>query len=139
MKQGNVSAAGDYFDEAVTQAGSRPAIRVRAASARLRQGATERARTALGNLEQVSGLQGAWLGLHARFLNEAQKAADAERAWGLAIAIDPLGPDAACGGYNPHTSPAIGTSAVETPGNLPLPSDPTRRKLCEAARNIVRD
>jgi tetratricopeptide (TPR) repeat protein len=136
MKQADVAAAADYYDAALSVAGTRAQVRYRAATAHLNE--PERARAALGDLSQVSGLFGSWLGLHARLLAEAQQANDAERAWALAIAVDPLGAEAACGGYSALTSLANvrpGAAAQE----LPLPSDPTRRKLCEAARNIVRD
>jgi tetratricopeptide (TPR) repeat protein len=139
MKQGAVTAASYYFGQALEKSPTRAPVRYRAAAAELRVSGEIAARATLGNLGQVSGLFGAWLGLQSRLLNAEKRQPEAETAWDLALGLDPFGEEAACGGYSALTlgEPAQGAGlALDT---LPLPQDPTRRKLCEAARGVHRD
>lgn len=116
------SRAAAYYDAAVSGAARSPGLRYRAARAHERAGDRETAAVALQSLSEIGGLHGGWLGLHGHFSAASGDSEQASRDFDLAIAVDPFGSDAACGGL------AEGD----------LPKDPTRRRLCQAARKVVR-
>lgn len=127
----HVAHASRYFERAVEQAPDKSAIRFRAAASRLALGEGSHAEAQLGTLDDLSSLHGGWLGVHGRLLLEKQREDEALSSWSTAVAIDPYGEEAACEGRGGRTRPS---SATDTP----LPGDPVRRRLCEAARKIVR-
>jgi hypothetical protein len=132
--RGNLAHASKYFERAVESAGDKPAVRFRGAANQLARGQSPaEASEMLGEIEQVGSLHGGWLGLRGRLLEEKSPAPDPTRAqhfYELAIAVDPLGVEAACEGHGGRTT------ASSQPA--PSPADATRRRLCEAARKIVR-
>ena len=71
-------------------------------------------------IEDVHNRFGRWFSMHG--LLHPEPAADAERAFGLAIALDPLDRDVAC----------------EEKAAPDAPKDPLRAALCEAARRVPR-
>jgi hypothetical protein len=136
--QGQPDLAPQYYDDGVLGAPDRAAVRFRAAAARWALGTPEPAREALGDLEKVSGLHGGWLGLHGRILLETQRSAEAVKMFDLAVSVDPIGEAAACEGVSLRTEPGALAATAAVP-NLPLPTDPVRLRLCEAARRAARD
>jgi tetratricopeptide (TPR) repeat protein len=131
-KQARLSHASAYFERAVEQAPDVPAVRFRSAATKLSLGQKEAASEQLGSLAGLSRLHGGWLGLHGRRLHEQRETDRALESLSLAVAIDPYGEEAACEGHGVRT--ASGQADA-----LALPADPIRRRLCEAARRIVRD
>lgn len=127
----HVAHAGEYFDRALERASDKSAIRFRAAASQLALGNGAEAQTRLGTLDDVSSLHGGWLGVHGRLLLEKQRQDEALAALSVAVAIDPYGEAAACEGH-------VGRTRATTATDTPLPEDPVRRRLCEAARKIVR-
>lgn len=127
-----------YYDDAVTTAPDRAAVRYRAAAAQLGAGNIEGAAERLGDLDGVSSLYGSWLGLHGHLLRAANEPSSAERMFELGISVDPLGEAAACEGVSRRTLPAASAHAPSA-APLTLPGDPSRRRLCEAARRAARD
>lgn len=118
------SSAG-YFQEAAQSA----PLRFRLARSLLGLEQALKAQTALGTWSDVQHANGGWLALHGRFLMDQKKVAEAEAAFAQAIQVNPLLEDVACEGRNRLTTAA----------DSALPTDPARRKLCEAAREIERD
>lgn len=131
--RGSLGHAGGYFDQALAGAPDKPAVRFRAAANRIARDQPDEAIEAIGSLEEVHSLHGGWLGLKGRLLQRAPGAPDPSRAhhlMELAVAIDPLGVEAACEGEGGRTTPPDQT-VLE-------PADKKRRRLCAAARDIVR-
>lgn len=134
MKQGHATVAEEYFAKAVEGAPSKAAVRHRLAVAALATGqGVEASLQGLGDLSNLSGLHGGWLGVHGRLLTLMQDLTAAEASFELALAIDPYSEDVACEGYSRLSDPTIANSALR------WPADPTRRKLCEEARALLRD
>jgi hypothetical protein len=132
-KQTHPTAARYYFERALSKDSRTPAVRFRASAAALKQGDVAAAKEHLGELDNVSGLHGGWLGLHGRMLLERQEAEKGLSELSLAVGVDPYGEEAACEGRSERTRAANG------PEQEPLPLDPVRRKLCEEARMLPRD
>ena len=114
--------AAAYYDDAVSGAVKSPGLRYRAARAHQRAGDAVSASDILKSFEDIGGLHGGWLGLHGHFSSAQGKPQEARQDFELAISVDPFGSDAACGGLAEDE----------------LPQDPTRRRLCQAARKVVR-
>ncbi len=129
--QAHVSFASEYFDGALEAAPSKAAVRFRAAAAQLSLGQDAAAEERLGTFDDLSGLHGGWLGLHGRILSKKQQEDAALQSFTLAVAIDPYGEEAACEGHGERTAPPGQTADY-------MPTDATRRPLCEAARKVVR-
>lgn len=93
--------------------------------------------------ESLDGLESphpGWLGLAGRFAAESGAgAAHAEELVNMAIALNPYLEDAACEGRFTLPAPALSGPAAGNPGASPLPTEPTRRALCESARKIPPD
>lgn len=129
--RGHAAGASVFLDAAAKQSPGVPGATFRAAGNRLALGEFGRASELLGSLEQSTALHGGWLGLKGRTAKEAGDTTSASHLFELALAIDPLGVEAACEGISSATLVA-GSSLVS-------PTDQKRRRLCEAARKIVRD
>lgn len=138
-RQGHFAVADDYFGRAVEAGGQRPAVRQRAAMTALALDQPELAETRLGTLEQVANLHGGWLGVQGRLLKQKDQTEAAQGAFDLGVAIDPFGQEAACEGYNQLANAAVMQSDRPRQWLTNNVTDPTRRKLCEAARSLVRD
>jgi hypothetical protein len=118
-----------YFGQAVGSAPQQPVLRHRWAAAQLAQERpVDEVTKALGELTQLAGLHGGWLGLHGQVLSLVQQREQAEASFDLGIAIDPYSVDVACEGQRQ----SAGVAAVE-------PQDPTRSRLCVEARKLVGD
>jgi tetratricopeptide (TPR) repeat protein len=131
---GKLEQAAEYFDKAVEQAPDKPAVRFRAGAARLALGDVSGAGPRLGGLPDVASLHGGWLGVLGRQQRGAGTGVGPDPArhlLDLAIAIDPLSVEAACEGHAGRTS-RTGLPEAE-------PIDQDRKRLCVAARKIVRD
>src|SRR5690606_6994165 len=138
-RQGHFAVADDYFGRAVEAGGQRPAVRQRAAMTALALDQPELAETRLGTLEQVANLHGGWLGGQGRLWKQKDQTEAAQGAFDLGVAIDPFGQEAACEGYNQLANAAVMQSDRPRQWLTNNVTDPTRRKLCEAARSFVRD
>ncbi len=130
-ERGHLAHAGTYLDHALEGAPDKPAVRFRAAANRLARGEGDVGQ-AIGSLDTLGSLHGGWLGVKGRTLMQAPQPdpSRAQHLLELAIAIDPLGVEAACEGEGGLTS--------RSGADVPEPSDKNRRRLCAAARKIVR-
>jgi hypothetical protein len=88
----------------------------------------EEAKRRLGKLEDMKGPHGPWFGLNERFAREAGDGEAAKRSFALGLALDPLAEEVGCEGR--VTLPGAAAPAD-------LPSDPSRRALCSAARDLA--
>jgi hypothetical protein len=87
----------------------------------------------------VDGPHAGWFALAGRFLRAVADEKRAGEAFALALSLDPYEEDAACEGqFAVPPAPTGGGRALE-PTVAPLPSDPERRRICEAARKIPSD
>lgn len=137
MRLGQLAAERDhdqvaeaYFDRAVALAPQQPGLRYRWAAAQLaQQQAPERLVETLGELTELAGLHGGWLGLHGQVLSLIRERERAEASFRLGVAIDPYSLDVACEG---HGDAPTGVVAA-------LPTDPVRSRLCVEARKLVGD
>lgn len=132
--RGRSDLAPEYYDDALATSPDKAAVRFRAAAARLAVGERDPASERLGELDSVSSLYGSWLGLHGHLLRLAEQQGEAERMFELGISVDPLGEESACEGVSRRSAPA-GAHTAAPAASLPLPTDPVRRRLCEAARS----
>lgn len=124
------ASAEQYFSRAVALAPQQPALRYRWAAAQLAQGrASGEVMEGLGELSQLAGLHGGWLGFHGQMLSLVQQRDRAEASFGLGLAIDPYSIEVACEGRRANPDDVV----------PPLPDDPTRRRLCVEARKLVGD
>jgi hypothetical protein len=130
-KRGHVEAAERYFGQAHQLAPRQAAPRHRWAAAQLARGKTpEAVQTALGELRELAGLHGGWLGLHGQLLALVNELERAEASFQLGVAVDPYSVDVACGGQ------------AGSPGHdvvARLPGNPGRQPLCDEARQLVGD
>lgn len=134
FSRGHSAAAATEYDGALRLVGTEAALRWRAGRAHLAAGDQPGARQALGSLTDLGSGHGGWFALTGRFQREAGDTAAAQRSFALGIGLDPLDEDVACEGqWTPRSARAV---AVEVP---PLPQEPARRALCEAARDIPRE
>jgi hypothetical protein len=131
--RGHSPQAAGQFDLAVAAAENEPAVRWRAARARLGSGEPDQARDRLGGEDDISSAHGAWYALHGRFLRQDGKWEDAQTSFLLGIALDPLSEDVACEGHWTARSPQGGPAPEPF-----LPAEPTRRALCKEARLLNR-
>lgn len=123
------------FDDAAERiapaasATDQPLVLWRAGRALLAAGRQDEAAEHFRSIDQVSSGHAGWYGLRGRLVASAGDEAKADRMFSLAVALDPFLEDAACEGF------------FDKPGEdeLPLPRDPRRRALCEAARKIPRE
>ncbi len=130
FERGHVAAAVQFHEGAAALAPEEPAVRWRASRSLYAAGPAEAAGVALGQLDDLRGGHGGWFALHGRRQVDAGDKSAAERAFRLSLALDPLSEDAACEGYF-----SVPTAPGAEPGPpAPLPRDPARRALCEAAR-----
>lgn len=129
FSRGHSAAAAVELEGVLERAGKEPSLRWRAARAKLGSDAAE-ARAALGTEEHVGSGHGGWFALSGRFQRESGDAASAERQFRLGIALDPLAEDVACEGHWVARGPSGRGPAPA------LPTDPARRALCVAAREI---
>lgn len=86
----------------------------------------------LGNVEQLSHLHGVWLAVRGRLLSESRREREAGRLFDEALGFAPTLERVACEGTARNDQP----SGAPPP---PLPTDPLRRRLCQAARAQGRD
>jgi hypothetical protein len=134
LANGKARAAADEIASAITPQQREPAIRWRSARALFatgNAGDTEAAEKSLGALTEIGSVHGPWFGVRGRVLRSHGDVADAEAAFQIGIAVDPLAEDAACEG---ERAPSGETSVTGK-----LPADPARRALCLAARERPRD
>lgn len=106
-------------------------LRWRWARQSLAQGDPKAAEQRLGDLSQIDGPFGGWVGLLIRLAGDAKSR---EAARSLATALDPLSEDVACDGE--FRTRRQGSREFL---DAPEPKDPGRRDLCRAARQIPRD
>jgi hypothetical protein len=127
-ERGHAQAARLEYRSALDGAPSEPSLRYRVARTSLLVGDEPGFREALGTREKLRGAHGGWLALEGRALRADGRTAEADAAAEHALALDPLAEDVACDG------------SVRAPGgSAPLPADPARRALCEAARTPPRE
>jgi hypothetical protein len=129
FSRGHSDAAALELDGVLERAGTEPSLRWRAARAKLASDAAA-ARTALGTEQAIGSGHGGWFALSGRFQRESGDRALAERQFRLGIALDPLAEDVACEGHWVPRGPT-GRGTAPAP-----PTDPARRELCLAAREI---
>jgi hypothetical protein len=128
--RGEPKAAAAQLDLGMRGAPTEAALRWRAARAHLAAGAREPALTALGKPTDIRSVHGGYFALQGRVSKEQNDPAAAETSFRLGIAVDPVFEDVACEGqWSPRKSG----------GPPPLPDEPNRRTLCEAARKMPRD
>lgn len=131
MKMGHAGSAAQELAPVIDRDQRSAAVRFRGAAAWLGVGDPDAARAALGDVDQIDAVNGSWFALHGRLLREVGKEAEARRAFGLGIAVDPLAEDVACEGHRA----VPGTPAQ----SARLPRDPAFESLCRAARARVLD
>lgn len=120
-----------YFARAVAVAEQQPVLRYRWAAAQLGEGKPQdEVRKSLGELPQLAGLHGGWLGLHGQVLRLVQQQDLAEASFRLGVAIDPYSVEVACEGLGVRSSPDVVAA---------LPVDPVRSRLCVEARKLLGD
>lgn len=130
-KRGHAHAAERYFNQARQLAPKQAAPRHRWAAAQLARGKTpEQVQAALGEVQELAGLHGGWLGLHGQLLALVNQLERAEASFQLGVAVDPYSVDVACGGQ----AGALGQDVVAR-----LPGNPRRQPLCDEARKLVGD
>jgi tetratricopeptide (TPR) repeat protein len=117
------------YREALDQDSRQAALRWRLGRALVALGREDEASRLLESADSVADNHAGWHALRGRFMKRAGRAAEAEGAFALAIALNPYLEDAACEGW----------FRVERQKSAPLPEDPARRALCEAARKIARE
>jgi hypothetical protein len=127
--RGESKAAAQELDLALKGAPREGALRWRAARAHLAIQEKNQAESALGKESEVRSLHGGYFALTGRLRAEA-KNPEAETAFRLGIAVDPLLEDVACEG---NWTPRTGGAAPQPP------KEPNRRQLCLEARKIPRD
>lgn len=128
-ERGHMQASAQYAAAALAKAPSQPAVRFRWAATQLRSAADQASvLQGMGQLSELAGLDGQWLGLHGRLLNELRDRAQAEAEFRLATAIEPYSEHAACEGVG---------APFDVGGASVLPDDPTRRALCVEARRLL--
>jgi hypothetical protein len=108
----------------------RPEVRALAGLAKLQQATPERAVTALGSAEELATLQGEWLALRGRALMELGRTSEADLQFDLALAFAPTEERVSCEGRCQSDSRASGSIG-------PFSTDPARRALCLAARELI--
>lgn len=135
--RGQPAWSSEYYDEALVAAPDKAAVHFRAAATQLALKNDAQGRERLGELDELSGLHGAWLGLNGRFLAREGKNLEAGRMFDLAVSIDPIGEAAACEGVSRRTE--AGALTATAPPELPVPADPVRSALCKGAREAARD
>jgi hypothetical protein len=124
-ERGALKASLVEYDEAVALGPHEASVRHRAARTSLaalpddEKGSEER----LGRLTDVRAPHGGWFALEGRRLKKGGSTAEAQTTQRHSLGLDPLSEDVACEGET-------GTKA----GTETWPSDPNRRKLCEAVR-----
>lgn len=125
-------AAEGYFAEAADSAPTQSPIRHRWAAAQLARGDDPaKVSKSLGELTELSGLHGGWLGLHGRLLALTQQMDLAEASFHLGAAIDPYSLDVACKGHlTPDGRPDVAGLTS---------TDPHRDRLCAEAFKLVGD
>jgi hypothetical protein len=124
-ERGADKAALALYDEALALGPSEAWVRFRAAWASLGvpDGDEKGWRSRLGTLGEVRGAHGGWFALDGRRQREDGASADALTTLEHALGLDPLSEEVACEGQ-----PSKKTAAPTWPTN------PDRRKLCEAVR-----
>lgn len=122
--QGHFQSAVDHIDE-----GGDAMVRFWRARALIGAGNPTAAREALGTWDDITRADPGWLALHGRFLQDGHDTAGAEQSFLQALQGNPLLEDVACEGRN----------RVLGSGDHRLPTEPRRKALCEAARQIRRD
>lgn len=130
LARGKSQAAAQVLGPVVQAAPEQPALRARAARAWLEAHDVDRARRALGTLDDVRSLDGPWMAVRGRLFKLAGQNAKAERSFRLGISVDPLNEGVACEGVFRAVNPASAQL---------LPHDAVRRALCKAARLLPRD
>jgi hypothetical protein len=123
-ERGAKKAALAQYDEALAFGPHEPSVRFHAAWASLSVAGDDPKgwRGRLGTLAEIRGAHGGWFALEGRRLSEDGQSAESVTTQGHALGLDPLSEEVACEGR----ASEVGAST--------LPSDPNRRKLCEAAR-----
>lgn len=129
--RGKARSAADQVLPAITAEQREPSVRWRGARALVDSGDAASARATLGTPTEITSVYGPWFGLHGRLLRESGQSSEAEQAFRIGIAVDPLAEETACEG---ERAPRGEKSAEGK-----LPTDPARRALCEAARARPRD
>ncbi len=138
VRLGDLLHATGHAPQAATQllrvlnvAPREPAVVARLARAHVDAGDLGLAAKLVESTDSVRSSHGAWMALHGRFLLQSRQAENADRAFRMGVAIDPLSETVACEGY---WRPG-GRDPAPTAGKPHLPKDPARRALCEAARS----
>jgi hypothetical protein len=122
--RGAKKAALTQYDEALVLAPHEPSVRFRAAWTSLSVPSDDPKgwRGRLGTLGDVRGPHGGWFALEGRRLLEDGARGDSVTTQWHSLGLDPLSEEVACEGREARS------------GASSLPSEPDRRKLCEAAR-----
>lgn len=128
LKRRHPLAAADTILPTITPDQAEPALRFRGARALLEAGQTERADAALGALTEITSVHGPWFALHGSRLRRGGDAPNADQAFRVGIAVDPLSVDVACEGERDSRA-----------GKGRGPSLPERENLCRAARAVPRN
>ncbi len=127
--RGHLAESFEYAKAAAAKAPTQPTVRFRWAATQLRTSPDPSVLLqGMGELSELAGLDGEWLGLHGRLLREAGDRARAEAEFRLATAVDPYTEQAACEGVG---------APFELMEQRTLPTDPTRRALCVEARKLL--
>ncbi|MFZ5897568.1 MAG: hypothetical protein ACOY0T_41345, partial [Myxococcota bacterium] len=124
-------SAADEILPTITPQQREPSIRWRGGKALLEAGEATQAEATLGALTEIGSVHGPWFGVRGRVLKARGQVAEAEEAFRVGIAVDPLAEDTACEG---ERAPRGEKSVLGK-----LPEDPARRELCLAARARPRD
>lgn len=133
LARGHAQAASLEIEPIRAQSLDDPAVRMRAARAKLAMGDREGAAEALGTETEFSSVDGPWFAIRGRLLREGGDRAAAEAAFALGIALDPLAEEVACEGYLRIPDSGQKSDAA------PLPEDAVRRALCASARGAPQD
>jgi hypothetical protein len=119
-----------------------PALRWRFGKSLVVAGREADAAPLFESLAGVDSPHPGWLGLAGRFAAGEPNGTAASRSaefFDMAIALNPYLEDAACEGHFTRPPPGGSAQVAGTPGGKPLPTEPSRRALCESARKIPAD
>jgi hypothetical protein len=134
FSRGHSAAALEQLGGTIKLVPTEPALRWRVARAHLALGNEAGSTNALGSLPEIGSAHGGWFALTGRVARARGAKPEAERAFGLGIALDPLAEDVACEGHWRARGPG-----GALPPDAPLPADLARRALCAAARDVPRE
>jgi tetratricopeptide (TPR) repeat protein len=130
FSRGELEAAAESYQGSLRMKAVDPSVKWRAGRSLLAIARPEDAARALGELSDLNGGHAGWYAVSARLLEESGRDQLAGQRFGLGLSLNPFLEDAACEGH--FLKPG-------SPSEEPLPADPARRALCEAARKMPRE